>query len=213
MARLSAVQSAPAHKKIRSPAKPFSSRSTLTSKSVDTLLSPVSEDVVAEAARQLADQGLSDAEVHHVTLAIRSTLLKSFEANIVNHRNVMVKNGMAEILELGSTPVHYGSSPVLPRTRNRRPGTTHLSTQEVAEKLNVSRPYVIKLCESGKLQVHETTEGGHRKILVTSVDKYKAEREAQRVLSRAGYVQASDEMLAKELEDLNKIKLEKKQSR
>jgi hypothetical protein len=37
-----------------------------------------------------------------------------------------------------------------------------LSTENVAQILNVSRPYVVKLTDSGKLGVIEKTEDGQR---------------------------------------------------
>lgn len=39
-----------------------------------------------------------------------------------------------------------------------------LSMAEAAKLLGMSRPYVTMLCDSGKLDLIETTEGGHRRI-------------------------------------------------
>lgn len=54
-----------------------------------------------------------------------------------------------------------------------------LTTAEVAAQLEVSRPYVSMLCDSGKLGQVVMTEGGHRRIRASAVQAYLAARTAQ----------------------------------
>jgi len=48
-----------------------------------------------------------------------------------------------------------------------------LSTVEAAKILNMSRPYVIMLCDAGKLGPIEVTDGGHRRIPREAVEHYR----------------------------------------
>ena len=63
-----------------------------------------------------------------------------------------------------------------------------LSTTEVAELLNVSRPYVASLCDAGVFKGVTKTQGGHRRIPEPEVLRVRQEMQATR---RA----ALDEML------------------
>ncbi len=54
-----------------------------------------------------------------------------------------------------------------------------LTTAEAAAKLEVSRPYVSMLCDSGKLGQVVMTEGGHRRIRASAVQAYLATRTKQ----------------------------------
>lgn len=54
-----------------------------------------------------------------------------------------------------------------------------LSTENVAQILNVSRPYVVKLADSGELGAIEKTEGGQRRIPAAAAETYRSERQAK----------------------------------
>jgi len=54
-----------------------------------------------------------------------------------------------------------------------------LSTEDVAKILNMSRPYVAKLADSGKLGDVQRTEGGQRRISAAAAENYRKERQIQ----------------------------------
>ncbi|TCK38520.1 excisionase family DNA binding protein [Paraburkholderia sp. BL8N3] len=58
-------------------------------------------------------------------------------------------------------------------TRHRS-GDATMSTEEAAVALNVSRPYVVKLADAGKLGPVVRTEGNHRRLSAESVERYRA---------------------------------------
>ncbi|MFA1622507.1 helix-turn-helix domain-containing protein [Rhizobium mongolense] len=62
------------------------------------------------------------------------------------------------------------------------PVHAELTTQEAADHLNVSRPYLIKLLEEGKIPFHMV--GSHRRIKFSDLDGFrrKAEDERKRLM-------------------------------
>jgi excisionase family DNA binding protein len=67
-----------------------------------------------------------------------------------------------------------------------------LTTQQAANLLNVSRPYLIKLLEGGEIPFLRT--GTHRRILFADVMEYKGHRDAARRKGLANLTQTSQEL-------------------
>jgi len=61
------------------------------------------------------------------------------------------------------------------------PVHAELTTQEAADLLNVSRPHLVKLLESGELPYHKT--GKHRRVRFEDLMKYKADRDEKSELA------------------------------
>ena len=61
------------------------------------------------------------------------------------------------------------------------PVHAELTTQEVANIMNVSRPHMVKLLEEGQLPYHKT--GRHRRILFADLMEYKKKRDADSLVA------------------------------
>jgi excisionase family DNA binding protein len=67
-----------------------------------------------------------------------------------------------------------------------------ISTQTAADVLNVSRPHLIKLLESGKMPFKKT--GTHRRIRLSDVLEYKARMDADADAAYTALVQQAQEL-------------------
>ncbi|HEY7832450.1 MAG TPA: helix-turn-helix domain-containing protein [Ktedonobacterales bacterium] len=72
------------------------------------------------------------------------------------------------------------------------PLNKELTTQEAADLLNVSRPFLIKLLEQGGVPFAKT--GSHRRIRFSDLMAYKHRRDADRQRALARLTQMSQEV-------------------
>jgi excisionase family DNA binding protein len=70
--------------------------------------------------------------------------------------------------------------------------TLTLTTQQVAERLGVSRPYVVSLIESGKLRGAKV--GTHRRVLLADLESYQARESAHRSKALTALVRQTREL-------------------
>lgn len=72
------------------------------------------------------------------------------------------------------------------------PLNKELTTQEAADILNVSRPFLVKLLEQGDIPFVKT--GAHRRIRFSDLMAYKQRRDAERQRALARLTEMSQEM-------------------
>jgi excisionase family DNA binding protein len=75
-----------------------------------------------------------------------------------------------------------------------------LSTQQVAEQLNVSRPYIVKLVDEGVFQGVERTQAGHRRIPAVEVERVRRDMQTSRRAALNNMDKLTSDLRTKELE-------------
>lgn len=112
-------------------------------------------ELAATASRELAR---ASKEAISVRLEDGTDLLlpKSVTALLIKIMTEMAKGNAVTL-----TPIH-----------------AELTTQEAANLLNISRPFLIRLLDEGKLPFHKV--GTHRRIKFTDLEAYREMRERER---------------------------------
>lgn len=77
-----------------------------------------------------------------------------------------------------------------------------LTTQQAADLLQVSRPYLIRLLEEGKICYH--TVGSHRRVRLGDLLDYKNTRDARRKANMSEMVRVSESLGLYESDDFDK---------
>lgn len=98
------------------------------------------------------------------------------------------RSTLTSLISIGNVLAFMG--PSVGRAPTRELATNDvMSTEDAARLLNVSRPYVIKLADAGKLGLVLKTEGNHRKLLGSEVRAYQ---EAQQKVGAAALQRVID---------------------
>ena len=115
-----------------------------------------------------------------VSTEIEAELLRSLEHVLGSPTSAVLSNPGGEEFELPSSL----RSLMLEAVRQMSEGNLvtivangrDLTTQEAADLLNVSRPYLISLLEDGHIPFYNT--GSHRRVALDDVLRFKQERDA-----------------------------------
>lgn len=90
---------------------------------------------------------------------------------------------------------------VRPATAAPLPAATSsmLTTQQAADLLDVSRPYVARLVDSGRFQGVQRTQAGHRRIPLAEVERVRQEMRSVRRAALDGIADAASDRRQREL--------------
>ncbi len=103
---------------------------------------------------------------HHILLAMEASLSANTAAGKALRMQLIA---MLAATEGGNAAMSAPSS-------NQADADALISTADAAQRLDVSRPYIAMLCDTGKLGEIVRTEGGHRRIRTSALDAYLAAR-------------------------------------
>jgi len=74
-----------------------------------------------------------------------------------------------------------------------------LTTQQAADRLNVSRPYVARLVDDGEFEGVERTQSGHRRIPAAEVERLHQEMRSARRAALDDMAEVTKDLRAREL--------------
>ena len=94
------------------------------------------------------------------------------ELSLENHKIKLPRGFLSLLLELLNQTAQGHAVTIIPASKD-------FTTQEVADFLNVSRPFVIKLLEQGKMPFHKV--GRHRRVKASDLLTYKQNSDLQRL--------------------------------
>lgn len=132
-------------------------------------LLPNNDSRIADASRELAKSS-SDELTVQLDDGSSLALPKMVKELLMNILTQLSDGNMVSIV-----PVH-----------------AELTTQEAANLLNVSRPYVVKLLEEGGLPFHKT--GSHRRIKYLDLKSYMNNREITRMATMDDLARSAQEL-------------------
>ena len=104
---------------------------------------------------------------------IRSRANRKVRVAIGSSKTVDLPEAINELLEDALTLVSEGKGAIVV------PESAELTTQQVADILNVSRPYVVKMLENDEIPFRKI--GRHRRVLAADVLSYKANIDKKRL--------------------------------
>jgi len=109
-----------------------------------------------------------DTLIAEESTAAVSAYLKSNKHPVIRFDNkvIALPKSALKVLVSALNFIAHGNAVTLMATH------TELSTQEAADLLKVSRPYLVKLLEHGKIPHHKI--GKHRRVLAEDILKYKS---------------------------------------
>lgn len=119
---------------------------------------------------------------------LESGALASHSAKLVGQQGEMIdlpESVFSSLREIVHHLSHGKAVAIVPVNRE-------LTTQEAADILNVSRPFLVKLLEQGEIPFTRT--GSHRRIRFDDLMTYKRHRDAERRRGLARLTQMSQEM-------------------
>jgi excisionase family DNA binding protein len=137
----------------------------LTDRSGVNLASEADRRTAEESARELAS--VATAGTNSVTLLIDSGGTK---------RSIPIPASVLGLLTTTLTHLANGDAVTL------LPTHSELTTQQAADLLNVSRPFVIGLMTRGDLPYHLV--GTHRRVRINDLIDYRARNDAERLTAR-----------------------------
>lgn len=138
-----------------------------------------------------------DAKLSEQSSRILAPLIRLAQSKPTQQLKVVEEDGTEQTVEIPATAFHLLVDILSQMAQGNAvtliPIHAELTTQEAADILNVSRPFLIKLIESGELPYRKV--GRHRRIFFKDVMKYKQQIDNQRM-------QVLDELVA-QAQELN----------